>query len=62
MPAPIVDRWFQDHLPGSVFEFGHASLTETETVAFARDYDPQSIHTDPAWSATGPFAGLIARR
>ncbi len=41
-------------------EFGHASLSEREIVAFARDYDPRSIRTDPAWSATGPFGGLIA--
>ncbi len=60
LPAPIGDRWFEDYVPGSVFEFGYASLSEMEIVAFARDYDPQSIHTDPAWSATGPFDGLIA--
>jgi len=60
LPAPVGERWFEDYVPGSVFEFGHPSLSETEIVAFARDYDPQSIHADPAWSATGPFAGLIA--
>ena len=60
LPAPIGDRWFEDYVPGSVFEFGYASLSQTEIVAFARDYDPQSIHADPAWSATGPFDGLIA--
>jgi acyl dehydratase len=60
LPAPIDDRWFEDYVPGSVYEFGHASLSEMDIVAFARDYDPQSIHTDPTWSATGPFAGLIA--
>ena len=60
IPAPVGDRWFEDYVPGSVFEFGHVSLSEREIVAFARDYDPQSIHTDPAWSATGPFGGLIA--
>ncbi len=60
LPAPIGDRWFEDYVPGSVFEFGYASLSETEIVTFARDYDPQQIHTDPAWSATGPFDGLIA--
>jgi len=60
LPAPVSNRWFEDYLPGSVYEFGYASLTETEIVAFARDYDPQQIHTDPVWSATGPFAGLIA--
>jgi len=60
LPATIGDRWFEDYVAGSVYEFGHASLSETEIVAFARHYDPQSIHTDTAWSATGPFDGLIA--
>ena len=60
LPSPIDDRWFEDYLPGSVCEFGYTSLTETEIVAFARCYDPQPIHTDPAWSSTGPFGGLIA--
>ncbi len=41
-------------------EFGHASLIEREIVAFARDYHPQSIRTDPAWLVTGPFGGLLA--
>ena len=60
LPAPIGDRWLQDYVPGSVFEFGYVKVDESEIVAFARDYDPQQIHTDPAWSATGPFHGLIA--
>jgi acyl dehydratase len=51
-PASIGDRWFEDYVAGSIYEFGHASLSETEIVAFARPYEPQSIHTDPAWSAT----------
>lgn len=59
-PAPVGDRWFEDYVPGAVYEFGHASLGETEIVAFAQEYDPQSIHTDPEWSASGPFGGLIA--
>ena len=60
LPAPVEDRWFEDYVPGSVYEFGHVSLTEDEIVAFAQTYDPQRIHTDPAWAATGPFGGLIA--
>lgn len=60
LPAPIDDRWFEDYVPESVYEFGHVSLTEDDIVAFAREYDPQSIHTDPAWAATGPFGGVIA--
>lgn len=29
-----------DYVVGSVYEFGHASLSESEIVAFARLYDP----------------------
>jgi acyl dehydratase len=60
LPSPVEDRWFEDYVTGSVYEFGHVSLTEDEIVAFAQTYDPQRIHTDPAWAATGPFSGLIA--
>ena len=60
LPAPVGDRWFEDYVPGSVYEFGHVRLSEAEIVDFARHYDPQSIHTDPVWSAAGPFGGLIA--
>jgi acyl dehydratase len=60
LPAPIGDRWFEDYVVGSVYEFGYASLSETEIVDFARHYDPQSVHTDPAGSQAGPFEGLIA--
>jgi acyl dehydratase len=60
LPSPVEDRWFDDYVPGSSYEFGHVSLTEEAVVEFARTYDPQRIHTDPAWAATGPFGGLIA--
>ncbi len=60
LPAPVDDRWFEDYVTGSVYEFGHLSPTEDEIVAFAQQWDPQTIHTDPAWAATGPFGGLIA--
>ena len=58
--APVDDRWFEDYVPGSVYEFGYSTLSEAEIVDFARRYDPQSIHTDAAGSAAGPFGGLIA--
>jgi acyl dehydratase len=60
LPHPVSDRWFEDYLPGSSYEFGAVSVTEAEIVAFARAYDPQPIHTDPVFAATGPFKGLIA--
>jgi acyl dehydratase len=58
--TPLEDRWFADYKPGAVYEYGHATLTEDELLDFARKFDPQPMHTDPAYAATGPFGGLIA--
>ncbi len=59
-PTPTTDRWFEDYTTGDVREYGTITLTEQQIVEFARCYDPQLIHTDPQWAATGPFGGLIA--
>ncbi len=53
-------RYFEDYPLGAAFEFGPVSVTEAEIVAFARQFDPQPIHTDPEAAAAGPFGGLIA--
>jgi acyl dehydratase len=58
--SPIDDRWFEDYRPGETFEYGWLALSEDEIVEYATRYDPQLIHTDPAWARTGPFGGLIA--
>ncbi len=60
LPAPVEDRYFEDYLPGSTYEFGTLGVTADEIVEFAEQWDPQTIHTDPAWAVTGPFGGLIA--
>jgi len=39
---------------------GPAALTEDEVIAFARAYDPQWFHVDPARAAAGRWQGLIA--
>jgi acyl dehydratase len=54
------DRYFEDYLPGAVFEYGEIRITEAEIIEFARRYDPQYIHVDQAAAAGGPFGGLIA--
>jgi acyl dehydratase len=59
-PTPSTDRWFGDYTVGDVREYGSIALSEQQIVEFARTYDPQLIHTDPEWAATGPFHGLIA--
>ena len=58
--APIDDRWFSDYRPGAIYEYGTVLMTEDEMLDFARRFDPQPIHIDSAYAATGPFGGLIA--
>jgi acyl dehydratase len=57
---PPEDRYFEDYLPGSVFEYGDIRVTEAEIVEFAGRYDPQTIHVDRGAALSGPFGGLIA--
>lgn len=53
-------RYFEDYLPGAVYEYGYATVSEAEIIAFAERFDPQPIHTDAEGARTGPFGGLIA--
>src|SRR6185312_7912657 len=47
-------RYFEDFPVGAVFEFGSITVTEPEIIAFARQFDPQTMHTDPVAAAKGP--------
>ncbi|QWF85202.1 MaoC family dehydratase [Amycolatopsis sp. CA-230715] len=58
--VPVDDRYFEDYVPGMTYEYGHLTVSEREIVEFSLRFDPQPIHTDPAFAATGPFSGLIA--
>lgn len=53
--------YLEDLVPGHVFHGGPVTLTEEAIIAFARLYDPQPFHTDPA-AARGHalFQGLAA--
>jgi acyl dehydratase len=57
--APMDDRWFEDYSAGSVYEYGHLTVTEAEILEFAERFDPQPIHVDPGFAAAGPFGGII---
>ena len=58
--ARIGDRYFEDYAAGAVYEYGYASVSEPDIIAFAERFDPQPIHVDPRLAAAGPFGGLIA--
>jgi acyl dehydratase len=58
--VPAEDRYFEDYLPGAVFECGRTPVTEAEIIEFARRYDPQYMHVDAEAAARGRFGGLVA--
>ena len=57
---PISDRYFEDYVEGDVHRFGTIAVGADEIVAFAKQFDPQTLHTDPEAAKRGPFGGLIA--
>ena len=58
--VPIDQRYFEDYIVGSSYEYGTAAVDEREVLAFAKQFDPQPMHVDPVAAAQGPFGGLIA--
>jgi acyl dehydratase len=58
--AAEAPRWFEDFVPGSVYEFGAIAVSEAGILDFARRFDPQPMHLDPVAAARGEFGGLIA--
>ena len=57
--VPIEERYFEDYLPGSVYEYGAVTVTEPEIVEFATRFDPQPMHTDPEQAAQGRYGEII---
>ena len=58
--TPIDQRYFEHYIPGSVFEFGEIEVKESDVIEFAKQFDPQDFHVDPAAALQGAFDGLIA--
>ncbi len=47
----MTERYFEDYAPGAVFTSGAIAVSDAEIIDFARRYDPQPMHTDPAAAA-----------
>jgi acyl dehydratase len=53
-------RDFEDYIVGAEQEFGSIVVEEAEVISFARRFDPQPFHTDPAAAKESIYGGLIA--
>ena len=51
---------FEDLAAGMRFKAGPTVLTEEAIIAFAKEYDPQSFHTDPEAAEASFFKGHAA--
>ena len=54
------ELFFEDLAPGAVFDLGTTVVDRDEMIAFARRFDPQPFHLDPAAGAASVFGDLAA--
>lgn len=59
MPEASRDWYLEDFEPGVTYESPPHTITEEESVDFARRYDPLDFHVDPEGAKKSPFGGLI---
>ncbi len=52
--------YFDDLPKGYTFETKTRTLSADDITGFARQWDPQSFHTDPEAAKASPYGGLIA--
>jgi acyl dehydratase len=57
---PSRDLFFDDLAVGQHYETVGVTVSEADIVAFARQFDPQYFHLDPAAAAKSAFGGLVA--
>lgn len=55
-----MSRYFEDLTVGEIHAAGEYTLTNTEIIEFAEQFDPQSFHTDEAAAKESMFEGLVA--
>lgn len=56
----VTDLRFEDLREGQELVSPAVLVSEADILAYAREFDPQPMHVDRDWAATGPFGGLIA--
>lgn len=53
-------RYLEDFEIGETWTSDPVEVTEDEIITYARQYDPQPMHTDPEKAAQSRFGGVIA--
>ena len=53
-------RFFEDLHAGMTFRSGDVSVTTQDIIRFAREFDPQPFHTDPAAAPDSFFGAHVA--
>jgi len=53
-------RYFEDFFEGLTVDLGNVEFTAEGIIDFARQYDPQPMHTDPDAARESVYGGLIA--
>jgi acyl dehydratase len=59
-PLPTHTLFFEDRQIGEITDLGSHTFTRDETIAFARQFDPQPFHLDEAAAKASLFGGLSA--
>lgn len=54
------DQFYEDVEVGTTYECGTVTVSEEDIVAFAEQFDPLTMHTDPEAAEESPHQGLIA--
>jgi acyl dehydratase len=54
------ELYLEDFHPGDRVELGSKVMDEADIIRFAKEFDPQVYHTDPAAAKNTPFGGLVA--
>jgi acyl dehydratase len=57
--SPDGTIYFEDMTVGRHFNTGTVTLEEAEMIRFAKEFDPQPMHTDPEAGQASIFGGLI---
>jgi acyl dehydratase len=52
--------YFEDLTVGDLWHSREIEMDEAKMIAYAKEFDPQAMHTDPVAAAAGPHGTIIA--